>query len=140
MKNQEFKVSSRVRSLLFGWGTVVDITSAPGTEYPVIVYFDSNNKERFTERGYYLTTHENPTLFLANQGKIEFDTDEPIELEDSHPIWVRGSEKEKWLKRHFAYFAKSVGVYCYRDGKTKHSSGDPEDVFHWNLFRTTDPA
>ena len=136
MKNQEFKVGDRVWSLVFGWGVINDIKSGVGSTYPVVVDFDSGKRETFTEQKFYRISDKNPSLFHANQGKIEFDTNEPIELVVDQPIWVLIASK--WMPRHVARQPKEGGVYCYRDGKSKHSSGG--GVKYWKYFRTTDPA
>ena len=138
MNNQEFKVGRRVWSLLFGWGTVMQIDSEAGITYPMRVGFDGG-EEGFTKYGFYDVAHKNPSLFHANQGKIEFDTDEPIEpIELDQPIWVRNFETDSWTPRHFKCHAKKVGVHCYWNGQSKHSCNAGST--HWQHFRTTDPA
>ena len=138
MKNQEFKVGDRVWSFIFGWGAVEEIDSE--IMYPVYVNFDSGKTNTHTTDGFYLLDHESPTLFHANQGKIEFDTNEPIDLEDGQPIWVRGSEKREWIPRHFARYSQIGGVFCYLDGNSKHTTKGETYVKRWEFFRTTDPA
>ena len=138
LEKREFKVGYRVWSLLFGWGNIEEIDSEAVNMYPVCVGFDSGKIEAFTEGGLYHLDHENPSLFHANQGKIEFDTDEPIELVDNQPIWVLLGEN--WIPKHFARHSQGGGVYCYRSGKSKHSSDGESDVKCWGSFRTTDPA
>ena len=138
MNKQEFKVGDRVRSLFFGWGTVKKVETRVARKYPVEVDFDSGIKNLIlTKHGFLHESHENPAIFLANQGVIEFDTDEPIELEDGHPIWVLS---DKWIPMHYARRAQTGGVYCYQSGKSKHSSGSEGNVTYWSQFRTTDPA
>ena len=141
MDKREFKVGDRVWALLFGWGTVKEIDSGILEYYPVCVEFDSvENKAFFTRGGFYRVSDKNPSLFHANQGKIEFDTDEPIELVDGQPIWVRDSEKNEWWPRHFKCHSERGGVCCYCDGRSKHGSGVESSAMRWNFFRTTDPA
>ena len=140
MDNREFKVGDRVWSLLLGWGSVKRIDSNIEEAYPVYVVFDSGKGKCFTKHGIFHAVDKNPSLFHANQGKIEFDTDEPIELVDGQPIWVRDSETHEWKPRHSAHCAEGGGVYCYWNGRTKHSSAGEKNVTHWQHFRTTDPA
>ena len=140
MDKREFKVGDRVWALLFGWGTVKEIDSGILEYYPVCVEFDSvENKAFFTRGGFYRVSDKNPSLFHANQGKIEFDTDEPIELVDGQPIWVRSEECYEWLPRHAKELGKSGGVFCHNNGQTKHSNVAGTATF-WQYFRTTDPA
>ena len=139
MKKREFKVGDRVWSLLFGWGDVREINLEIETEYPVKVVFDSGIHTTYTTTDvFWHTSHKSPSLFHANQGKIEFDTDEPIELVDGQPIWVRNFETDSWTPRHFKCHAKKVGVHCYWNGQSKHSCNAGST--HWQHFRTTDPA
>ena len=140
MNKREFKVGDRVYSLVYGFGTVKGIDSKNEMAYPVCVGFDSGREEGFKKNGLYTTAHKNPTLFHANQGKVEFDTDEPIELVEDQPIWVRNSGCRKWTARHFARHAQDGGVYCYWSGQTKHSSGNEASALRWDFFRTTDPV
>ena len=137
MDKREFKVGDRVWSLLFGWGTVKEKKCKD--DYPIKVVFDSGRHESHTFDGFWSISNKNPSLFFANQGKIEFDTDEPIELVDGQPIWVRDVDGQEWLERHFRRHGDSgVGVYCYKGGRSKHTSKGCET--YWNIFRTTDPA
>ena len=138
MDKREFKVGDRVWSS-YGWGDVKEIGSK-GTDYPVRVVFDAGKSEIYTPDGFWHIDHKTPSLFHANQGKIEFDTDEPIELVEDQPIWVRNTEKGKWKARHFSRRAESGGVHCYYDGRSKHGSSCESLVSHWKYFRTTDPA
>ena len=135
MKNQEFKVGDRVWSLLYGWGSVRAIKR---NLYSVNVCFGSGGNIDFTKDGFCLSYHKNPSLFHANQGVVEFDTDEPVELEDGQPIWVRDYEDRSWAPKHFKRHDESGGVYCYESGLSKHTSSGNET--HWKFFRTTDPA
>ena len=140
MDKREFKVGDRVWSLINGFGTVKDIVLEVESEYPVKVVFDSGIRTTYTADGFWHTNHKTPSLFHANQGKIEFDTDEPIELEDGQPIWVRDSERNVWRPRHFKCRSEKGGVYCYCDGKSKHGTAGEGSTMRWKLFRTTDPA
>ena len=137
MDKREFKVGDRVWSF-YGWGDVKEIGSK-ASGYPVRVAFDSGRLESYTLNGFWHNGHKNPSLFHANQGKIEFDTDEPIELVDGQPIWVRSEECYEWLPRHAKELGKSGGVFCHNNGQTKHSNVAGTATF-WQYFRTTDPA
>ena len=139
MDKREFKVGDRVWSLACGWGSVVEIDLKKNKEYPMRVNFDSGVSERFTMHGFRFVRDKKPSLFLANQGKIEFDTDEPIELVDGQPIWVRGGGSFEWVPRHAKELAREGGVLCHNNGTTKHSNGTGATT-HWPFFRTTDPA
>ena len=132
MEKREFRVGDRVWSF-YGWGNVEELGSE---SYPVKVIFDTGKLESYTPDGFWHAEHKNPSLFHANQGKIEFDTDEPIELVDGQPIWVRDSEVSEWRPRHFARYAQDGEVYCYQGGKSKHSSGVESNVMLWQYFRT----
>ena len=139
MDKREFKVGDRVWSLINGFGTVKDIGLEVESEYPVKVVFDSDIRTTYTADGFWQTNHKTPSLFHANQGKIEFDTDEPIELVDGQPIWVRAEERYDWLPRHAKELGKTGGVFCHKNGQTKHSNVAGTATF-WRYFRTTDPA
>ena len=136
MDKQEFKVGDRVWSVVHGLGRVRQVDKHG--DYPLCVDLDCGKRTSFTKHGLYTTAHKNPCLFHANQGKIEFDTDEPIELEDGQPIWVRDSEVGEWRPRHFARRGQKAGVYCYDNGTTAHTN--TTGATHWKYFRTTDPA
>ena len=138
MDKREFKVGDRVYSVVHGLGRV-RLVDKHG-DYPLCVDLDCGKSTSFTKHGLYTTAHKTPCLFHANQGKIEFDTDEPIELVDGQPIWVRDLEVGEWKPRHSAHCAEGGGVYCYWNGRTKHSSAGEKHVTHWQHFRTTDPA
>ena len=137
MDKREFKVGDRVWSLIYGWGNVNEIDSKIGSEYLVRVVFDSGEWESYTVDGFWKIDHKNPSLFHANQGKIEFNTDEPIV--DGQPIWVRSEESFDWFPRHAKELGKAGGVFCHNNGTTKHSN-ETGDATFWQHFRTTDPV
>ena len=135
MEKREFRVGDRVWSF-YGWGNVEELGSE---SYPVKVIFDTGKLESYTPDGFWHAEHKNPSLFHANQGKIEFDTNEPVKLVDGHPIWVRAEGSLEWVPRHAKELAKKGGVLCHNNGTTKHSNGTGATT-HWKYFRVTDPA
>jgi len=134
-----FEIGDRVWSLNYGWGSValapVDLAIE---EYPLYVNFDSGLSEQYTSEGYLWTSCQTPSLFHANQGVLEFNTNEPVMITEDQPIWVRDSEADEWTPRHFARYA-GAGVYCHRHGQSKHSSNGKDHVKHWRFFRTSAP-
>ena len=135
-----FEIGDRVWSLNYGWGSVaLPPTDLDLEEYPIYVNFDSGSSEQYTSEGFLWSACVNPSLFHANQGVLEFDTDEPVVMADDQTIWVRDSETDAWVPRHFAVYVTTGGVYCYPDGKSKHSSSDNEPYDHWKFFRTSAP-
>jgi len=134
-----FEIGDRVWSLNYGWGSValapVDLAIE---EYPIYVNFDSGMSEQYTSEGYLWDSCKTPSLFHANQGVLEFNTNEPVVIAEDQPIWVRDSETDEWVPRHFARYSTTEGVYCYRDGRSKHGSGTRTHRY-WRFFRTSAP-
>jgi len=134
-----FEIGDRVWSLNYGWGSVaIAPEDLESEEYPLYVNFDSGTSEQYTSEGYLWTACETPSLFHANQGVLEFNTNEPVVIAENQPIWVRDSEADEWVPRHFARYA-GPGVYCYPDGKSKHGTGEDEPCEYWEFFRTSAP-
>lgn len=80
--------------------------------------------------------------FLAPIGAIQF---EPIpdvdwtQVEVDTPIWVRTTDRDPWVKRHFSKFDPTTkAVYAWNNGYTSHTTG-----FHgateWAQVSLTNP-
>lgn len=50
------------------------------------------------------------------------------------PILVKNTEKEEWVKRHFARF-KNGKVYAWYDGLTSWSTAGEDDVNFWKYAK-----
>lgn len=61
------------------------------------------------------------------------------QVEVDTPIWVRTSDKDPWVERHFSKFDPETNTVCaWNDGYTSHT-GKWNGSSHWNYATLTDP-
>lgn len=61
------------------------------------------------------------------------------QVEVDTPIWVRTTEKDAWVNRHFSKFDPKINaVYAWNNGYTSHTVGFQGDT-EWMFVSLTDP-
>lgn len=61
------------------------------------------------------------------------------QVEVDTPIWVRTTERDIWVRRHFAKFDPTTNtVYAWNNGYTSHT-GEWHGSSRWNYATLTDP-
>lgn len=80
---------------------------------------------------------------MTTPGGFQF---EPIpevdwtQVEVDTPIWVRTTERDAWVKRHFSKFDPTTkAVYAWNNGYTSHTVGFQGDT-EWAFVSLTDPT
>ena len=134
MKKQgdKFEVGDRVVCLMYGFGTVA-IVDPENVAYTVKVETEIGSNT-YTADGRWDSSDASITLYHANQGVIEIDTDEPVVPEDlklDQPLVVSHHGGDP-LNRHFAKFENDK-VYCWGNGKTSHTTTNITPWDHWRL-------
>ena len=131
----DLKLYDKVFSIRYGWGTVsrVDEDCLDELYYRYdsdigenIIWFDVHGKLRKDD--YY------PSIFWD----VPQVTIPKRPLPMDAPIWVRDSDNEDWVKRHFKAYSDLGEASAWNKGLTSFTVETPYDFSYWRQWKLSD--
>lgn len=126
------KLNDKVFSIRYGWGTVyrIDEDCEDGLRYKYqsdsnegILWFDDHGKQGKDDL-YPSIFWDVPQITVPKR---------PLPVDA--PIWVRDSDDQFWVKRHFRSHAKDGGVSAWDIGLTSFTVENSYDFTHWKQWK-----
>lgn len=129
---KNLKLNDKVFSIRYGWGTVSDIDEycLDGLRYRC----DSDNGQNFIwfdVHGKLCKDDLYPSIFwdvpqiTVPKRPLPMDT----------PIWVRDSDANDWIKRHFRSHAKEGEISAWDRGLTSFTVKNSYDFAYWKQWK-----
>jgi hypothetical protein len=128
MEKTVFKKGDRVFHIEYGWGEVT-CAEIPNSQYPVVVFFDSQQEISFTTNGTELSFSLQPMLSFTEYTLQGFSQERPIELPEVKECVMVSNNKVNWVLRFFLYY-KTDSEYPF----VTEGSDSPESAWK-NLIR-----